>query len=112
MDHSDDQEDFAPDDDITLQQELLLLKVMAYNNSSMAETEYERLEKEIRAKYADRMRGEDEMFLLPKHDISYLKTDQQQIIGEAAHTDRDKFSQYFRCKIYWNIALHCYQVIF
>lgn len=53
MDHSEVQEDFAPDDDITLQQELMLLKAMAYNNSSMTDAEYERLEKEIRAKYAD-----------------------------------------------------------
>lgn len=56
MDHSDDQEDFALDDDITLQQELMLLKAMAYNNSNITDAEYERLEKEIRAKYADRMR--------------------------------------------------------
>lgn len=59
MDHRDDQEDFAPDDDITLQQELMLLKAMAYNNSSMSDAEYDRLEKEIRVKYADRMRGEE-----------------------------------------------------
>jgi hypothetical protein len=58
MDHSDDQEDFAPDDDITMQQELMLLKAMAYHNSSMSDAEYDRLEKEIRGKYADRMRGE------------------------------------------------------
>jgi hypothetical protein len=51
MDHSDDQEDFAPDDDITLQQELMLLKAMAYNNSNMTDAEYDRLEKEIRDKY-------------------------------------------------------------
>jgi len=58
MDHSDDQEDFAPDDDITLQQELMLLKAMAYNNSSMTDAEYEQLEKEIRAKY-DHRRWDD-----------------------------------------------------
>jgi len=58
MDHSDDQEDFAPDDDITLQQELMLLKSMAYNNSSITDAEYERMEDEIRDKYADRMRGD------------------------------------------------------
>jgi len=58
MDHIDDQEDFAPDDDITLQQELMLLKALAYNNSSMTYAEYDRLEKEIRNKYADRMRGD------------------------------------------------------
>ena len=58
MDYSDDQEDFAPDDDITLQQELMLLKAMAYNNSSMTDAEYERLEKEIRVKYDHRRRGE------------------------------------------------------
>lgn len=57
MDHSDDQVDFAQDDDITLQQELMLLKAMAYNNSStMTDAEYDRLEKEIRGKYADRLR--------------------------------------------------------
>ncbi len=58
MEHSDDQEDFAPDDDITLQQELMLLKAMAYNNSSMTDTEYERLEKEIKNKYDHRRWGE------------------------------------------------------
>jgi len=58
MDHSDDQEDFAPDDDITLQQELLLLKAMAYNNSSMTDAEYVRLEKEIRDKFDYRRWGE------------------------------------------------------
>jgi hypothetical protein len=58
MDHCDDQEDFAPDDDITLQQELMLLKAMAYNNSSITDAEYDRMEKEIRDKYANRMRGE------------------------------------------------------
>jgi hypothetical protein len=58
MDHSDDQEDFAPDDDITLQQELMLLKAMAYNSSAMTDGEFDRLEKEIRDKYAVRMRGE------------------------------------------------------
>jgi len=58
MDHSDDQEDFAPDDDITLQQELLLLKAMAYNNSSMTDAEYDRMEKEIRAKFDLRRWGE------------------------------------------------------
>ena len=58
MYHSDDQEDFAPDDDITLQQELLLLKAMAYNNSSMTDAEYDRMEKEIRAKFDLRRWGE------------------------------------------------------
>jgi hypothetical protein len=59
MDLSDDQEDFAPKDDITLQQELMLLKAMAFNNSStMTDAEYDRLEKEIRDKYADRMMGD------------------------------------------------------
>ncbi len=53
MDHSDDQEDFAPDDDITLQQELMLLKAMAYSNS-MTDADYNRLEKEIRDKYDHR----------------------------------------------------------
>ena len=60
MDHSDDQEDFAPDDDITLQQELMLLKALVYDNrSTMTDAEYVRLEKEIRDRYADRMRGDD-----------------------------------------------------
>ncbi len=58
MDHSDDQENFAPDDDITLQQELMLLKAMAYNNSNMPDAEYERFEKEIRAKFDHRRWGE------------------------------------------------------
>jgi hypothetical protein len=58
MDHSDDQEDFAPDDDITLQQELMLLKAMAYNNSRMTDAQYNRLEKEIRAKYDIRSWGD------------------------------------------------------
>ncbi|HLO55159.1 MAG TPA: hypothetical protein VK169_12775 [Saprospiraceae bacterium] len=58
MDQSDDQEDFAPDDDITLQQELILLKAMAYNHSSMTDADYDRLEKEIRAKYDLRRWGE------------------------------------------------------
>ncbi len=57
MDNSDDQEVFAPDDDISLQQELMLLKTMAYNNSStMTDAEYDRLEKEIKGKHAERMR--------------------------------------------------------
>jgi hypothetical protein len=58
MDHSDDQEDFAPDDDITLQQELMLLKAMAYNNTTMTDVEYDRLEKEIRDKFDLRRWGE------------------------------------------------------
>jgi hypothetical protein len=59
MDHSDNQEDFFPDDDITLQQELMLLKAMAYNNSStMTDAEYDRLEKEIRTKYDHRRWGD------------------------------------------------------
>jgi hypothetical protein len=33
MDHSDDQSDFAPDRDLTLQQDLMLLKIMAFDNS-------------------------------------------------------------------------------
>ena len=36
-----------------LQQELMLLKAMAYNNSNRTDSEYERLEKKIRDKYAD-----------------------------------------------------------
>jgi hypothetical protein len=52
MDHSDDQSDFAPDDDLLMQQEIMLLKMKAYQNSSMTDEEYEMLEKEIRKKYS------------------------------------------------------------
>jgi hypothetical protein len=47
MDHSDDQLDFAPDDDLSMQQEIMLLKMKAFHNSSMTEEEYDMLEKEI-----------------------------------------------------------------
>jgi len=59
MDHSDDQSDFAPDDDLLLQQEIMLLKMKAFHNSSMTEEEYEMLEKEIREKYTHRNRSDD-----------------------------------------------------
>ena len=59
MDHSDDQSDFAPDDDLLMQQEIMLLKMKAFHNSSMTEEEYEMLEKEIREKYSHRIRSDD-----------------------------------------------------
>lgn len=59
MDHSDDQSDFAPDDDLLMQQEIMLLKMKAFHNSSMTEEEYEMLEKEIREKYSYRGRSDD-----------------------------------------------------
>lgn len=58
MDHRDDQEDFASNDDNTLQQELMLLKAIAHNSSTMTDAEYDRMEKEIRAKYGHRRRGD------------------------------------------------------
>ncbi len=59
MDHSDDQSDFEPDDDLNLHQEIMLLKLKAFDISSMTELEYEILEKEIRDKYAYRNRNDD-----------------------------------------------------
>jgi len=59
MDHSDDQSDFSPDDDLLMQQEIMLLKMKAFHNSSMTEEEYEILEKEIRKKYSYRGRSDD-----------------------------------------------------
>ena len=59
MDHSDDQSDFSPDDDLLMQQEIMLLKMKAFHNSSMTEEEYEILEKEIREKYSHRHRSDD-----------------------------------------------------
>jgi len=59
MDHSDDQSDFAPDDDLLMQQEIMLLKMKAFHNSSMTEEEYEHLEKEIREKYSHRLWSDD-----------------------------------------------------
>ncbi|MBK8516056.1 MAG: hypothetical protein IPL55_07125 [Saprospiraceae bacterium] len=59
MDHSDDQSDFAPDDDLLMHQEIMLLKMKAFHNSSMAQAEYEILEKEIRAKFAFRHNSYD-----------------------------------------------------
>ena len=59
MDHSDDQSDFSPDDDLLMQQEIMLLKMKAFHNSSMTEEEYDFLEKEIRKKYSQRNRSDD-----------------------------------------------------
>ena len=59
MDHSDDQSDFSPDDDLLMQQEIMLLKMKAFHNSSMTEEEYEILEKEIREKYSNRYPSDD-----------------------------------------------------
>jgi len=54
MDHSDDQSDFSPEDDLLLQQEIMLLKIKAYESSSFTEVDFKREEMEIRAKYAYR----------------------------------------------------------
>ena len=59
MDHSDDQSDFAPDDDLLMHQEIMLLKMKAFHNSSMTEEEYEIQEKEIRQKYSHTGRLDD-----------------------------------------------------
>ena len=59
MDHCEDQSDFAPDDDLSMHQEIMLLKMKAFHNSSMTEIEYEMLEKEIREKYSLRHRSDD-----------------------------------------------------
>ena len=59
MDHSDDQSDFSPDDDLLMQQEIMLLKIKVFHNSSMTEEEYEILEKEIRKKYSYKGRLDD-----------------------------------------------------
>ena len=59
MDHSDDQLDFAPDDDLSMQQEIMLLKMKAFHNSSMTEEEYDMLEMEIREKYSYKHRSDD-----------------------------------------------------
>ncbi|MBP6237857.1 MAG: hypothetical protein KA270_07055 [Saprospiraceae bacterium] len=48
MDHSDDQSDFSPDDDLLMQQEIMLLKIKAYENSSMTDDEFQREETAIR----------------------------------------------------------------
>jgi hypothetical protein len=85
MDHSDDQEDFAPDDDITLQQELMLLKAMVYDNrSTMTDAEYDRLEKEIKDKHDHRRWESDESLGLGlENDIPLIKTDKQQEMVKA-----------------------------
>jgi hypothetical protein len=59
MDHSDDQSDFSPDDDLLLQQEIMLLKIRAYENSSMTDQDFQRDEQEIRKKYAYKFRSDD-----------------------------------------------------
>ncbi|MFZ1559360.1 MAG: hypothetical protein WAT37_05505 [Saprospiraceae bacterium] len=59
IDHSDDQTDFAPDDELLLQQEIMLLKMKAFHNSSMTEEEFEILEKKIREKYSHKHRSGD-----------------------------------------------------
>jgi hypothetical protein len=59
MDHSDDQSDFAPDDDLLMQQEIMLLKMKAFHNSKITEEEYEILEKEIREKFSFKHRSDD-----------------------------------------------------
>ena len=58
MDHSDDQSDFAPDDDLLMQQEIMLLKIKAYN-SSMTDEEFQLEEKAIRKKYAYKHLGDN-----------------------------------------------------
>ena len=59
MDHSDDQSDFAPDDDLLMQQEIMLLKIRAYENSSMTDEDFQREELAIRKKYAYKHLGGD-----------------------------------------------------
>ena len=60
MDHSDDQSDFAPDDDLLMQQEILLLKIKVYENSTtMMDEDFQREEKEIRKKYAYKYQSDD-----------------------------------------------------
>jgi hypothetical protein len=59
MDHSDDQSDFAPDDDFLMQQEIMLLKIKAYENSTtMTDEDFKREEKAIRKKYAYKHLGD------------------------------------------------------
>ena len=60
MDHSDDQSDFAPDDDFLMQQEIMLLKIKAYENSTtMTDEDFKREEKAIRKKYAYKHLGDN-----------------------------------------------------
>ncbi len=60
MDHSDDQSDFAPDDDLLMQQEIMLLKIKAYENSTtITDEDFQREEKAIRKKYAYKHLGDD-----------------------------------------------------
>ena len=59
MDHSDDQSDFAPDDDLLMQQEIMLLKIKAYNDSSITDEEFQREEEAIRKKYAYKHLGDN-----------------------------------------------------
>jgi len=60
MDHSDDQSDFEPDDDLLMRQEIMLLKIKAYENSTtMTDDDFKREEQEIRKKYAYKFRSDD-----------------------------------------------------
>ncbi len=60
MDHSDDQSDFAPDDDLLLQQEIMLLKIKAYENrTTMTDEDFQQEEEAIRKKYAYKHRSDD-----------------------------------------------------
>ncbi len=60
MDHSDDQSDFAPDDDLLMEQEIMLLKIKAYENSTtITDEDFQREEKEIRKKYAYKYQSDD-----------------------------------------------------
>ena len=60
MDHSDDQSDFAPHNDLLMRQEIKLLKIKAYENSTtMTDEDFQREENEICAKYAFRHNSDD-----------------------------------------------------
>jgi hypothetical protein len=48
-----------PDDDLLMQQEIMLLKIKAYENSSMTDEEFQRAEKQIREKYAYKYPSDD-----------------------------------------------------
>jgi len=56
MDHSDDHSDFDPDEDLCMQQELMLLKIKAFHDSSITEEEFQRQEKEIKYRYFNNSR--------------------------------------------------------
>ncbi len=60
MDRCDDQSDFAPDDDLLMQQEIMLLKIRAYENSTtMTDEDFQKEEKAIREKYAHKYPSDD-----------------------------------------------------